>query len=114
MTMLTFKVNANPPAPQGPEITLVKQQNPDLPEDVIDFGGPIIATGEDLQMGEGERSRSNSTGTANLSQCSTSFSQSCRYRRRYRSPTKRTLRAVRTATGGGRTCCLPSPSAANP
>jgi hypothetical protein len=54
MTMLTFKVNANPPAPQGPEITLVKQQNPDLPEDVIDFGGPIVATGENLQMGEGD------------------------------------------------------------
>ena len=52
--MLTFKVNANPPAPQGPEITLVKQQNPDLPEDVIDFGGPIVATGENLQMGVGD------------------------------------------------------------
>ena len=54
MLMLTFNVNANPPVPQGPEITLVKQQNPDLPDDEIDFGGPIIATGEDLQMGEGD------------------------------------------------------------
>ena len=54
MTMLTFKVKANPPAPQGPEVTRVKQQNPDLPDDEIDFGGPIVATGENLQMGEGD------------------------------------------------------------
>ena len=52
MLQLTFKVAADPPPRH--KITLVKQQNPDLPEDVIDFGGPIIATGENLQMGEGD------------------------------------------------------------
>ena len=52
--MLTFKVNANPPTPQGPEVTRVKQQNPDPPDDEIDFGGPIVATGENLQMDEGD------------------------------------------------------------
>ena len=52
MLQLTFKVAANPPSMR--KITLVKQQNPDLPEDVIDFGGPIVATGENLQMGEGD------------------------------------------------------------
>ena len=52
MLQLTFKVAADPPPRH--KITLVKQQNPDLPEDVIDFGGPIVATGENLQMGEGD------------------------------------------------------------
>ena len=52
MLQLTFKVAAAPPPRH--KITLVKQQNPDLPEDVIDFGGPIVATGENLQMGEGD------------------------------------------------------------
>jgi len=52
MLQLTFKVAAAPPPRH--KITLVKQQNPDLPEDVIDFGGPIVASGENLQMGEGD------------------------------------------------------------
>ena len=52
MLQLTFKVAADPPPRH--KITLVKQQNPDLPEDVIDFGGPIVASGENLQMGEGD------------------------------------------------------------
>ena len=52
MLQLTFKVAADPPSRH--KITLVKQQNPDLPEDVIDFGGPIVASGENLQMGEGD------------------------------------------------------------
>lgn len=38
----------------APVITRVKQQNPDLPENVIDFGGPIVATGENLEMGVGD------------------------------------------------------------
>lgn len=52
MLLLTFKVAAAPPPRH--KITRVKQQNPDLPEDVIDFGGPIVATGENLQMDEGD------------------------------------------------------------
>ena len=52
MLQLTFKVAADPPSRH--KITLVKQQNPDLPEDVIDFGGPIVASGENLQLGEGD------------------------------------------------------------
>ena len=50
MTTLTFNIAANPPR----KITLVKQQNPDLPDDEIYFGGPIVAAGENLQMGEGD------------------------------------------------------------
>lgn len=41
-------------ATPAPVITRVKQQNPDLPEDEIDFGGTIVATGENLQMGDGD------------------------------------------------------------
>ena len=52
MMQIVFKVAAGPPPRH--KITLVKQQNPDLPEDVIDFGGPIVASGENLQMGEGD------------------------------------------------------------
>jgi len=52
---IVFNVDAPSPAPPSRrKITLVKQQYPDLPDDEIDFGGPIIATGEDLQMGEGD------------------------------------------------------------
>ena len=47
MTTLKFSVAANAPR----MITLVKQQNPDLPDDEIDFGGPIVAAGVKLQMG---------------------------------------------------------------
>ena len=53
MTTLKFTVAANAPR----MITRVKQQNPDLPDDVIDFGGPIIAAGEKLQMGDGDTIR---------------------------------------------------------
>ena len=49
MLQLTFKVAAAPPPRH--KITLVKQQNPDLPDNEIYFGGPIVAAGEDLQMG---------------------------------------------------------------
>ena len=52
MLQLTFKVAANPPSMR--KITLVQQQNPRLPDDEIDFGGPIVAGGEGLQMGEGD------------------------------------------------------------
>ena len=38
-------------------ITRVKQQNPDLPEDEIYFGGPIVVAGEKLQMGDGDTIR---------------------------------------------------------
>jgi hypothetical protein len=52
MLQLTFKVAANPPSMR--KITLVQQQNPRLPDDEIDLGGPIVAGGEGLQMGEGD------------------------------------------------------------
>ena len=50
MLKLVFNVAANPPPPR--KITLVQQVG--YPDDVIDFGGPIVAGGENLQMGEGD------------------------------------------------------------
>ena len=50
MLELAFKVAANPPPVR--RITLVQQEG--YPDDVIDFGGPIVAGGENLQMGEGD------------------------------------------------------------
>ena len=50
MLKLVFNVAANPPPTR--RITLVQQVG--YPDDVIDFGGPIVAGGENLQMGEGD------------------------------------------------------------
>ena len=50
MLQLAFKVAANKPSTR--KITLVQQVG--YPDDVIDFGGPIVAGGENLQMGEGD------------------------------------------------------------
>ena len=50
MLQLAFKVAANKPPTR--RITLVQQVG--YPDDVIDFGGPIVAGGENLQMGEGD------------------------------------------------------------
>ena len=50
MLKLVFNVAANPPPTR--KITLVQQVG--YPDDVIDFGGPIVAGGENLQMGEGD------------------------------------------------------------
>ena len=50
MLKLVFNVAANPPPTR--RITLVQQAG--YPDDVIDFGGPIVAVGENLQMGEGD------------------------------------------------------------
>ena len=50
MLQLVFNVAANPPPTR--KITLVQQEG--FSDDVIDFGGPIVAGGENLQMGEGD------------------------------------------------------------
>ena len=50
MLELTFKVAADKPSTR--KITLVQQVG--YPDNVIDFGGPIVAGGENLQMGEGD------------------------------------------------------------
>ena len=50
MLQLAFKVAADKPSTR--KITLVQQV--DYPDNVIDFGGPIVAGGENLQMGEGD------------------------------------------------------------
>ena len=50
MLKLVLNVAANPPPTR--RITLVQQAG--YPDDVIDFGGPIVAGGENLQMGEGD------------------------------------------------------------
>ena len=50
MLKLVFNVAANPPPTR--RITLVQQVG--YPDDVIDFGGPIVAGGENLQLGEGD------------------------------------------------------------
>ena len=50
MLRLVFNVAANPPPAR--RITLVQQAG--YPDDVIDFGGPIVAVGENLQMDEGD------------------------------------------------------------
>ena len=50
MLRLVFNVAANKPSTR--KITLVQQVG--YPDDVIDFGGPIVAGGENLQMGEGD------------------------------------------------------------
>ena len=50
MLQLVFNVATNPPPTR--RITLVQQVG--YPDDVIDFGGPIVAGGENLQMGEGD------------------------------------------------------------
>ena len=50
MLELTFKVAADKPSTRT--ITLVQQVG--YPDNVIDFGGPIVAGGENLQMGEGD------------------------------------------------------------
>jgi len=52
---IVFNIDApSPDPPSDPRITLVKQQYPDLPDDVIDINGPIVAAGGNLQMGEGD------------------------------------------------------------
>ena len=48
MTTLKFNVAANAPR----RITVVQQVG--YPDDMIWFGGPIVAAGENLQMGEGD------------------------------------------------------------
>ena len=50
MLQVSFKVAANKPSTR--KITLVQQAG--YPDNVIDFGGPIVAGGENLQMGEGD------------------------------------------------------------
>ena len=50
MLELTFKVAADKPSTR--KIALVQQVG--YPDNVIDFGGPIVAGGENLQMGEGD------------------------------------------------------------
>jgi len=50
MLQVSFKVAANKPSTR--KITLVQQVG--YPDNVIDFGGPIVAGGENLQMGEGD------------------------------------------------------------
>ena len=50
MLQLAFKVAADKPSTR--KITLVQQVG--YPDNVIDFGGPIVAGGENLQMGEGD------------------------------------------------------------
>ena len=51
MLELAFKVAANPPPVR--RITLVRQEG--YPDNVIDFGEvPIVATGENLEMGAGD------------------------------------------------------------
>ena len=50
MLRLVFNVAANKPSTR--KITLVQQVG--YPDNVIDFGGPIVAGGENLQMGEGD------------------------------------------------------------
>ena len=50
MLELAFKVAADKPSTR--KITLVQQVG--YPDNVIDFGGPIVAGGENLQMGEGD------------------------------------------------------------
>ena len=50
MLQLVFNVAADSPSTR--KITLVQQVG--YPDDVIDFGGPIVAGGENLQMGEGD------------------------------------------------------------
>ena len=50
MLKLVFNVAANKPSTR--KITLVQQAG--YPDNVIDFGGPIVAGGENLQMGEGD------------------------------------------------------------
>ena len=50
MLKLVFNVAANKPSTR--KITLVQQVG--YPDNVIDFGGPIVAGGENLQMGEGD------------------------------------------------------------
>jgi hypothetical protein len=50
MLQLAFKVAADKPSTR--KITLVQQVG--FPDNVIDFGGPIVAGGENLQMGEGD------------------------------------------------------------
>ena len=50
MLQVSFKVAANKPSTR--RITLVQQVG--YPDNVIDFGGPIVAGGENLQMGEGD------------------------------------------------------------
>ena len=50
MLELAFKVAADKPSTR--KITLVQQVG--YPDNVIDFGGPIVARGENLQMGEGD------------------------------------------------------------
>ena len=53
--MLTFKVNANPPAPQGPEVTRVTMG--DMPDDEIDFSNnvPTVVTGRGLALGANDK-----------------------------------------------------------
>ena len=53
MLQVSFKVAANKPSTR--KITLVQQVG--YSDNVIDFGGPIVAGGENLQMGEGDTLR---------------------------------------------------------
>ena len=54
MLTLNFKVNANPPVPQGPEVTRVRQG--ELPDDEIDFDeeNRVVVTGTGLALGDGD------------------------------------------------------------
>ena len=54
MLLLTFKVNANPPVPQGPEVTRVRMGV--FPDDEVDFDDttPVVVTGSGLTLGEGD------------------------------------------------------------
>ena len=54
MLLLTFKVNANHPVPQGPEVTRVRMG--DFPDDEVDFDDttPVVVTGSGLTLGEGD------------------------------------------------------------
>ena len=54
MIALTFKVNANPPAPSGPEVTRATMG--EFPENEVDFDDhtPIVLTGSGLAYNAGD------------------------------------------------------------